>query len=91
MSGLEKVLAAHNVECTGAGEVTCRACRDLGWMSWREFYAHQAQAVSAWLLSDETVERAAFEIADATGYGRDDTVACARAALTAALTEGVGE
>jgi hypothetical protein len=43
---IAETLRAHPVECTGPGEVTCRGCRDKGWMSWRDFYAHQAQAVT---------------------------------------------
>lgn len=42
-----KVLRKHRVECTGLGEVTCRSCRDLGWMSWSAFYEHIADALKA--------------------------------------------
>lgn len=41
------VLRLHRIECTGPGEVTCRACRELGWMSWQLFYEHVADCIMA--------------------------------------------
>lgn len=46
---LEEVLLTHNIECTGPGEVTCRGCRDRGWMSWVAYRRHIADAVLALL------------------------------------------
>lgn len=43
---VQSVLADHNIECTGLGEVTCRGCRERGWMSWSEFREHQAHALA---------------------------------------------
>jgi hypothetical protein len=37
----------HTIECTGIGEVTCRGCRGLGWMSWTAYRTHVAAAVLA--------------------------------------------
>lgn len=51
---LERVLATHRIECTGPGEVTCRDCRDMGWMSWSAFHGHVADAVLALLSPEET-------------------------------------
>lgn len=39
-----RVVGEHHVECTGLGEATCGACRDLGWMPWRNFHDHIATA-----------------------------------------------
>jgi hypothetical protein len=52
VSGLTKeavveVLADHTIECTGLGEVTCRACRDLSWMSWSQYRGHLANLIVA--------------------------------------------
>lgn len=51
MSELTEILAEHGIECTGPGEVTCRGCRDRGWMSWSTYYAHLAEVIEAsdWL------------------------------------------
>ena len=32
------VLTEHRIECTGPGEVTCRACRDRHWMRWSQLW-----------------------------------------------------
>lgn len=47
VEGLARVLAAHNIECTGIGEVTCRGCRDLSWMTWADYRTHVATALLA--------------------------------------------
>lgn len=44
---LERVLGEHRIESTGRGEVTCRGCRERGWMSGTAFRAHQAAAIRA--------------------------------------------
>jgi hypothetical protein len=41
-----EVLAAHTIECTGLGEVTCR-CREHGWMSWGDYRAHVIDMLAA--------------------------------------------
>jgi hypothetical protein len=45
LEDLTAVLEAHNIECTGPGEVTCRGCRDRGWMSWPGYRTHVAEAI----------------------------------------------
>lgn len=45
MSAAE-VLAAHAIECTGPGEVSCR-CRIVRWMSWPDYHQHQADMLAA--------------------------------------------
>ena len=42
-----EVLTTHRIECTGPGEVTCRDCRDKGWMSWSAYRQHVADALLA--------------------------------------------
>lgn len=44
---IAEVLAAHVIECTGLGEVTCRGCRDRGWMHWSAWQRHVAEQVAA--------------------------------------------
>lgn len=44
------VLRTHRIECTGIEGVTCRECRDLGWMGRWAFARHQADAVRAAIL-----------------------------------------
>lgn len=39
------VLRLHRIECTGLGEVTCRACRDLSWMPWQRYFEHLADHI----------------------------------------------
>lgn len=39
------VLAKHGIESTGLGEVSCGGCRERGWLSWPQYYAHVAEAV----------------------------------------------
>lgn len=41
------VLAEHTIECTGVGEVSCRGCRETGWMSWTAYREHIADAIIA--------------------------------------------
>jgi len=54
---LRGVLSEHVIECTGCGEVSCRACRDQGWMSWQDYHrhlaTHLAAVVRAWLTGQE--------------------------------------
>ena len=50
---LARVITLHRIECTGLGEVTCRACRERGWMSWPEFHKHVARAVRTYLLTGD--------------------------------------
>ena len=50
---LARVITLHRIECTGLGEVTCRACRESGWMSWPEFHKHVARAVRTYLLTGD--------------------------------------
>jgi hypothetical protein len=40
-------LRVHAIECTGPGEVTCLACRGLGWMSLFDYRMHIAEQVEA--------------------------------------------
>lgn len=49
-----RAIADHRIECTGLGEVTCRECRDKGWMSWAAFHAHVTDAVLAALYPKAT-------------------------------------
>lgn len=50
-----RVLGEHRIECTGLEGVTCRGCRERGWMRWYEFERHQAAALAeAGLLRDDT-------------------------------------
>lgn len=51
---LGRAIADHRIECTGPGEVTCRECRDKGWMSWSAFHAHVTDAVLAALYPKAT-------------------------------------
>jgi hypothetical protein len=44
---LDDVLRTHTIECTGPGEVTCRGCRDSGWMSWPAYRRHVSDAILA--------------------------------------------
>lgn len=41
------VLRLHRIECTGPGEVTCRACRDRRWMTWQQYFEHLADLLVA--------------------------------------------
>jgi hypothetical protein len=52
MTGLTReavveILADHNIECTGLGEVTCRGCREVGWMAWSQYRGHLANLIVA--------------------------------------------
>lgn len=52
MNGLTKeavveVLTEHTIECTGLGEVSCRGCRDGGWMAWSQYRGHLANLIVA--------------------------------------------
>lgn len=40
------VLAEHTIECTGLGEVSCRGCRESGWMSWSTYREHVAELIA---------------------------------------------
>jgi hypothetical protein len=51
-----EVLSEHTIECTGPGEVTCRACRDKGWMTWGEYRVHLVDALAAKGLVPEIEE-----------------------------------
>lgn len=42
-----EVLELHRIECTGPGEVTCRNCRQLSWMSWYTYHEHLADLILA--------------------------------------------
>jgi hypothetical protein len=42
-----EILATHTIECTGPGEVTCRGCREAGWMSWYAYRQHVAPLMVA--------------------------------------------
>lgn len=46
------VLRTHRIECTGIEGVTCRECRNLGWMGRWTFAKHQADAVRAAILGE---------------------------------------
>lgn len=52
---LTSLLTRHTIECTGPGEVTCRGCRDRGWMSWAAYHVHVAAVVmnSDWLAEHD--------------------------------------
>ena len=41
-----RVLRVHTIECTAPGEVTCRDCRDKGWMSWSAYREHVAALIA---------------------------------------------
>lgn len=41
-----RVLREHTIECTSLGAVTCRACRDRGWISWSEYHTHMAEIIA---------------------------------------------
>lgn len=43
---IAEVLELHRIECFGPGEVSCRDCRDKGWMSTWDYVQHVAAAVS---------------------------------------------
>jgi hypothetical protein len=67
-----EVLKLHTIECTGPGEVTCRACRDKSWMSWFAYRKHVADALFAAgvVRSEAEVKAEALrEAADAWGDG----------------------
>lgn len=54
---VHRVLGKHGIECTGRGEVTCRECRGVGWMSWDAYHYHLArQLADANLLRQEVLE-----------------------------------
>lgn len=40
------VLQQHGIECTGVGEVSCRGCRDRGWMAWMDYREHLADLIA---------------------------------------------
>lgn len=42
---LTEAMAAHTIECTGLGEVTCRCRQPAGWMSWYEHRRHVTDAL----------------------------------------------
>ena len=53
----EEIIAVHRehaIECTGVGEVSCRGCREAGWMSWATYREHLADAVLAILREGRT-------------------------------------
>lgn len=62
------LLAEHAIECTGPGEVTCRGCRERGWMSRTSYRAHLEAVllaeVARVLGSDEAVEASARAVAE---------------------------
>lgn len=47
---IARALGEHRIECTGLEGVTCRGCRELGWMSRLAFEQHQATALRTALL-----------------------------------------
>lgn len=49
------VLREHTSECTGLGEVSCRGCRERGWMSWSEYRGHIADLIIALVHTPSTV------------------------------------
>ncbi|GAA3218026.1 hypothetical protein ACFP63_08760 [Oerskovia jenensis] len=42
-----ELLGQHRIECTGMEGVTCRACREHGWMPMRTFAAHLSEVLAA--------------------------------------------
>lgn len=56
LAQVAEALYTHRIECTGYEGVTCRSCRDKGWMSWTAFAAHQAHALAAAGLVASEVE-----------------------------------
>ena len=48
------VLNEHRIECTGPGEVTCRGCRERGWMGWYDFHRHLAERIVTALHPEPT-------------------------------------
>lgn len=50
LAAVFSVLAEHAIECTGRGEVSCGGCREAGWMTWRAYREHLADAIVASLF-----------------------------------------
>jgi Rad3-related DNA helicase len=76
-SEVARVLRGHRIECTGLEGVTCRGCRELGWMSWLVYYGHQAAALAeAGLLRAQiaTQEPAGAPVAPPEGVGTSGTL-----------------
>lgn len=79
---LTSLLGEHTIECTGPGEVTCRGCRDRGWMSWAAYHVHVAAMLmnADWLAEHDrevaatAVEAAAEEVESGIyGWNLPDT------------------
>lgn len=51
---ITRVLGEHRIECTGLEGVTCRGCRERGWMSRYAFEQHHARALVAALLGADS-------------------------------------
>jgi hypothetical protein len=76
IEAIREVLGEHTIECTGIGEVTCRACRERSWMSWSVYRAHVAEIagvaaaaqVRARIATDIEAEKAVppFAVGDRT-------------------------
>jgi hypothetical protein len=104
MAIVRDVLSQHYIECTGAGEVTCR-CREGGWMSPDSHRRHQANALhAAGVLrpvesSRSTAERTVLDAADewctnvvvAAGSAYSQRLASAVRALRAVVSPGDGQ
>lgn len=49
-----RVLGEHRIECTGLEGVTCRGCRERGWMPRYAFEKHQAAELRTALLGADS-------------------------------------
>jgi hypothetical protein len=92
-----EVLKLHTIECTGPGEVTCRACRDKSWMSWFEYRRHIAAELETLVRPLPTREQIAEALAVCTckeghnqhGYWRKIDMDCPACGTNEAKADAV--
>lgn len=88
---LAEVLAEHAIECTGRGEVTCRGCRNQGWMSWHTYRAHVAAEQAAVLAQyiDGLLREARGEVDSQHHFHGDDCLCGFSSARSRSRTEHI--